>query len=202
MDPKLMFWCVSQCLGAFGIVSLLHWTRCKMGQIGTINAKVNATKWRRNFSLRIDLIHTNELMFWCIWDHFVIARNKVQNRPNRCNYCKCSCQEVVSEFFSTNAPDPHKWTLNSCLGAFHNVWLHLGLFHYCMELGAKRAELVQLMQKFMPRSGIGIFRDERTRSSPMDAKLMFLCVSYSLGCIWDRSITARNSVQNGANWCN
>ena len=57
------------------------------------------------------------------------------------------------------------------------VWLHLGLFHYCMELGAKRAELVQLMQKFMPRSGIGIFRDERTRSTPMDPKLLFLCGS-------------------------
>ena len=29
--PKLKFWFVSYCLGAFWIVSLLHKTRCKVG---------------------------------------------------------------------------------------------------------------------------------------------------------------------------
>ena len=47
-----------------------------------------------------------------------------------------------------------------------------------MKLGAKRAELVQ---KFMPRSRIGIFCNESTRSTPLDPKLMFWCVSYHLG---------------------
>jgi len=47
-----------------------------------------------------------------------------------------------------------------------------------MKLGAKRAEL---MQKFVPRSRIGIFRNKSTRSSPLDPKLMFWCVSYHLG---------------------
>ena len=47
-----------------------------------------------------------------------------------------------------------------------------------MKLGAQRAELVQ---KFVPRSRIGIFRNERTRSTPLDPKLMFWCVSYYLG---------------------
>ena len=46
------------------------------------------------------------------------------------------------------------------------------------ELGAKRAELVQ---KFVPRSRVGIFRNERTRSTPLEPKLMFWCVSYYLG---------------------
>jgi hypothetical protein len=35
---------------------------------------------------------------------------------------------------------------------------------------------VQLMQKFMPRSDIGIFRNERTWSTPLDSKLMFRSV--------------------------
>ena len=48
------------------------------------------------------------------------------------------------------------------------------------ELGAKRAELVQ---KFVPRSRIGIFRDEGTRSTPLDPKLMFWCISYYLGAL-------------------
>ena len=42
-------------------------------------------------------------------------------------------------------------------------------------LGAKRAELVQ---NFVPRSRVGIYSNERTRSTPLDAKLMFWCVSY------------------------
>ena len=47
-----------------------------------------------------------------------------------------------------------------------------------MKLGAKRAELVQ---KFVPRSRGGLFRNKRTRSIPVDPKLMFWKVSYYLG---------------------
>ena len=56
LDPKLMFWYVSFRLGAFGTVSLLHKTRCKMGQPGAIKAKVCATKSCQNFSKRTLLI--------------------------------------------------------------------------------------------------------------------------------------------------
>ena len=75
-----------------------------------------------------------------------------------------------------NASNPLHWTLNSCFGALHSVWLHLGLFRSCLKLGAKRGQLVQLMQKFMPRSHVVIFRNERTQSTPLDPKLMFWCV--------------------------
>jgi len=46
------------------------------------------------------------------------------------------------------------------------------------KLGAKRAELVQ---KFVPRSRVGVFHNERTRSTPLDPKLTFWCVLYYLG---------------------
>ena len=72
-----------------------------------------------------------------------------------------------------NAPDPPHWSLNSCFRLFHSVWVHWGSFRSCMKLGAKRAELVQLMQKFVPRSRVGIFHNERTRSTPLDPKPMF-----------------------------
>ena len=58
------------------------------------------------------------------------------------------------------------------------IWVHLGLFGCLTKLGAKRAELVQ---NFVPRSRIEIFRNERTRSTPLDPKLMFWGVSYHLG---------------------
>ena len=68
---------------------------------------------------------------------------------------------------------------------FRTIWVHPGPFGCLTKLGAKRAELVQ---KFMPRSRIGIFHNDRTRSNPLDPKLTFWCVSYYLdsgpfGCL-------------------
>ena len=82
------------------------------------------------------------------------------------------------EFFATNAPDPPHWTLNSRFGVFCTIWVHSGPFGCLTKLGAKRAELVQ---KSVPRSRDGIFRNEHTRSIPLDPKLMFWCVLYYLG---------------------
>ena len=42
--------------------------------------------------------------------------------------------------------------------------------------GIKWIELVQLMKKFVPRNRIRVFRNERTRSTPLDSKLMNWCV--------------------------
>ena len=54
IGPKLMFWCVSYYLGAFGTVWLSYKTRCKTGRT---SAKVRATNVRRNFSQRTHRIH-------------------------------------------------------------------------------------------------------------------------------------------------
>ena len=51
--------------------------------------------------------------------------------------------------------------------------MHFGLFRYYTKLDKKLAELVQLKQKFVPQSRIGIFHNERTLSTPLDPKLMF-----------------------------
>ena len=55
--------------------------------------------------------------------------------------------------------------------------MHSGLFGWLTKLGAKHVELVQ---KFVPGSRVGIFRNERTRSTPLVLKLMFWCDSYYL----------------------
>src|SRR6185503_12755329 len=85
------------------------------------------------------------------------------------------------EFFTTNTPDPLHCTLNSCFCAFLSACVHLGPFCYCMKLAAKLTKLVQLMQKFVPRCLVRIFRNEHPRSTPLDPKLMFWCVSSRLG---------------------
>ena len=118
--------------------------------------------------------------FGSIWNHFAIARNLVLNEPSWSNQCKSLCRDVLLEFFATNAPDPHHWTLNSCCCAFLSVRVHLGPFCYCTKLAAKRAKLVQLMQKFVPRCLVRIFRNKRSRSTPLDPKLRFWCVCFRL----------------------
>jgi hypothetical protein len=62
--------------------------------------------------------------------------------------------------------------------------VQLAPFGCVTKLSAKRANL---MKKFVPRSRVGIFRNERNRSTPLDSKLMFLCVLYYLdafGTVW------------------
>jgi len=49
-----------------------------------------------------------------------------------------------------------------------------------MKLGANGAKLVQ---KFVPRGHNGIFRNKHTQSTPLDPKLLFLCISYHLGAL-------------------
>src|SRR6185312_9085517 len=105
--------------------------------------------------------------FGCICDHSVALRNSGQNILNK---CKSSWHEDVSEFFVTNAPNPPHWTLNTCFGAFLTICVDLGPFGCLTKLGAKRAELVQ---KFVPRSCVGVFREEHTRSTQLDPKLSF-----------------------------
>ena len=89
-----------------------------------------------------------------------------------------------------------KFVPGSCVGIFRNertrstplvpkltfwcvlYYLDSGPFCCLPTLGAKWAELVQ---KFVPRCHVGIFHNEQTRSSPLDPKLTFSCVSYYLG---------------------
>jgi hypothetical protein len=88
LDPKLMFWCVSYYLGAFGTIWLPYETRWKTGRT---SAKVRATKSHRNFSQRTYQVHpirpqtdvfVRFILFGCILDRLVALRNSVQNGPN------------------------------------------------------------------------------------------------------------------------
>ena len=58
------------------------------------------------------------------------------------------------------------------------MWVHLGPFRYYTKLETKQVTLVQLMEKFVPRCLVTISRNERSRSTPLDPKLMFWCVCF------------------------
>jgi hypothetical protein len=72
-------------------------------------------------------------------------------------------------------------------------WGRFVPFRYCTKADAKLAEVAPLTHKFVKRSCVGSFRNERTRSTPLDPKLMFWGVS-------DHFVTAQKSMQNWPNW--
>ena len=105
----------------------------------------------------------------------------------------------LSQNFSkqTQPIRPH-WTLNSCFCAFRTIWVHFGPFGCLTTLSAKR---VKLVQKFVPQSRVGIFRNERTRSTPLDSKLLFswfLNYLGAFGTVWLPSNTQCKTGQTGA----
>ena len=111
-----------------------------------------------------------------------------------------------------------KFVPRTCVGIFRNectrstpldpkltFWFVLyylvasGPFGCLTKLGAKRAELVQ---KFVKRSRVGLFHNERSQYTPLDPKLTFWCISYYLGAfgtIWlpyeTRCTTGRTSAK-------
>ena len=71
--------------------------------------------------------------------------------------------------------------------------MHLGQFGRVTKLGAKQAELVQ---KFVPRSCVGNFHKERTRSTTLDPKLTF----GAFYTIWVHSVLFGCLTKLGAKW--
>ena len=140
-----------------------------------------------------------KLMFWCVSFHLGVFWTVSLLYETCCKSSKLVqlmqmfMHDVVLEFFATNTPDPHHWTLNSSFGAFHSIWVHLEPFRNCTKLAAKRAKLVQLMQKFMPRYRARIFHNKRSQSTPLDPKLMFWCVSFRLGAFGTVSLLNENA---------
>ena len=120
-------------------------------------------------------------MFWCISYHLdpfgtVRLPYETQGKTGRTS-TKVRATKSSQIFFATNAPNPPHWTLNTCFGAFRTICIHLGPLGCITKLGAKHSELVQ---KFVGRSRVGVFRDQRTQSTPLDPKLSFCCISYRL----------------------
>jgi hypothetical protein len=87
-------------------------------------------------------------------------------------------------------PLTHKFAKHSCLRNVHNEGTRStpldrkrrfcsvsDYFVTIMKVDAKQAKLVPLTHKFTKRSYVGIFRNERTWSTPLDPKLMFLGIS-------------------------
>ena len=133
-------------LGLLGCLTKLGAKRAKLMQkfvprsrIGIFcNESTRSTSWTLNSCFG---------EFCTIWVHLGPFGCLTKLGANGPNQCKSLCHEVASEFFATKPLNPPHWTLNSCFGEFHIIWVHLGPFGCLTKLDAKWAELVQ---KFVP----------------------------------------------------
>ena len=182
LDPKLMFWSISFHLGAF---------ERPFGYCTKLGAKwANLVQLKQKFVpqslIRNSQNECSRSTYWTLSSCFHAFLSIWVHLGPFCYHAKLKAKRAILvqlmqkfvRIFTTNAPDAHHWTLNSCFCAVLSVRLHLGLFCYCTKLAAKCAKLVQLMQKFVPRCLVRIFHNERSQSTSLDPKLMFLCVSF------------------------
>ena len=78
---------------------------------------------------------------------------------------------------------------------FGCIWDRFG----CLtNLGTKRAELVQ---KFVPQSRVGIFHNKGTRSTRLDPKMIFWCISYYLGAFRNERTRSTQLDPKLTFWC-
>ena len=175
LDPKLIFWCVSYYLGAFGAVWCLTKLGAKRAELVQKVVPRSRVGIFRNECTRSTLLDP-KLTFCCVLYYLGAFGTVSLPYETRCKTGRMSAKVRATKScrnFSKRTHQIHP------IGPKTDILQHFVLFG-CRpfgcpkKLGAKRAELVQ---KFVPRSRFGIFRNELTRSTPLDPKLMFWCVS-------------------------
>ena len=122
-----------------------------------------------------------KLIFWCVCYNFgafgtVWLAYETRGKTGRTSAKVCATKSLRN--FSQRTRPIHRIGPILTFWCVRTIWVHSGLFGCLTKLGAEQAELEQ---KFVPRSGVGIFRNECTRSTPLDPKLTSWSVSYYLG---------------------
>ena len=103
-----------------------------------------------------------------------------------------SCRNFSQQTTRSTPLDPNLMfrCISYYLGAFGTVCC-------VITLSSKQAKLVQ---KFVPRSCVGIFRSERTRSTHCTLN-SFFGVFCTIWMHLDHLVSLQNSMQNRPNWC-
>jgi hypothetical protein len=83
-----------------------------------------------------------------------------------------------------------------------SVWVHLAMFRYYMKLGAKRAELVQLIQKFYAINLHRIFWQRIHPIHPIGPQSHVLVCFIVFGALGNVLLLHETRCKNGLKWCN
>src|SRR6185436_1020126 len=185
--------------GPFGCLTKLGAKQAELVQKIVPRSRVRVFRNERTLSTPLD----PKLIFWCVSFNFGALESVWLTYETRCKMGRTSAKVRATKSRQNFSQRTH---LIHPIGPKTDVLVRFVLFGCirkpfgCLtKLSTKRDELVQ---KFVPRSCFGIFRNERTRSTSLDPKLPFWCVSYYLGAfgtVWlpyeTRCKTGRTSAQ-------
>ena len=102
-----------------------------------------------------------KLMLWCVWYYLDAFGTIWLPYKTRCKTGRTSAKFVKRSrigFFRNERTQSTPLDPKLTFWCVSTIWVHSGLFGCLTKLGAKWAELVQ---KFVPRSRVGIFCNER-----------------------------------------
>ena len=181
-----MFWCIFTILVHLGPFGWLLKLGAKRDELVQKFVPQNCVIIFRNELTRLTPLGPM-LMFWCVLCYLGAFGTVWLPYKTRCKTSRSrakframkSCQNFSQQTTRSTQLDPNlmfRWVLYS-LGAFGTVWLRYNTLCKSAKLG----------QKFVPRSLVGIFRNERTRSTPLDSKHIFWCLLYysnAFGTVW------------------
>jgi len=129
LDPNLMFRCVCTIwmhLGQFGCVTTLSAIWAKLVQKFVPRNRVGIFCNEYTWSTPLD----SKFILFCVLYYLgafgtVWLPYKTPCKMGRSG-AKVRAMKSFRNFFETTTPDPPHWTLTSCFGAFHTIWVHLG----------------------------------------------------------------------------
>ena len=164
--------------GPFGCLTKLDAKRAELVQKFVPRSRVGIFRNERTRSTPLD----PKLTFWCVSYYLGALGTVWLPYETRCKTGRTSPKVHSTKsrlYFSQRMHPIHPiGPENCCFGVFRTICVHSGPFGCLTKLSAKWTEPVQ---KFVPRSYIRIFLNERTQSTPLDSKLMFWCVLYYMG---------------------
>ena len=124
----------------------------------------------RTRSTPLDPKLTFYCIFYTIWVHSGPFGCLTKLGGKRAELVQKFVPRSCVRIFHNERTDPPGLNENWCFGAFRTIWVYSRPFGCLTKLGAKRTELVEM---FVPRSRVRIFRNERTRSTPLDPNMSF-----------------------------
>ena len=170
-----MFRCISYYLGAFGTVccvTTLSSKWAKLVQTFVPRSHVEIFGNERTRSTPLD----SKLMFWCVLYYLGAFGTIWLPYKTRCKtgwsgaklWAMKSCRNFSQQTTRSTPLGPNLM--------FRCISYYLGAFGTVCCVTTLSSKWAKLVQNFVPRSHVEIFGNERTRSTPLDSKLMFWCV--------------------------
>ena len=129
-------------------------------------------------------------LFGCIWNCLVAYKT-------RCKTGRSGAKVRAMKSFRNFSQRMHPIQPIGPYLMFQCVSYYLGAFGIVCCITTFSSKRAKLVQKFVPRSCVGISCNELTQFTPLNPRLMIFCVSYILDMFWTISLQHKTRCKTG-----